>query len=242
MEGTNHHTEISGDAVRFQVRPRMAVLFFAWEFALLAVPIMLLVIPPLETLELDNPLNAHAFAVGLILATLFAAPLLMLLPSNWHRRRYAFTITPAAVEIDPPKPSDGIHWGAMFGGLFKPAAKVIPRASIREVVVRNAIAGSFTHNLALSGLQAPNAAYVGVGAGGIASAVGMATAEQAAAGIRRLFYAIGTGPRLARSYYVVLRAGAAEHVIGGGLDAQGASDLANDTLHILSTLPATSAA
>lgn len=235
MQGDNHQSEPRGDAVHVSVRPDTAFIFYWLEFAFFTgILAFLIVVNELRGGGYaQNPLVLGAIASSIPVAIL----LIMLFPTNWRRRRYAFTVTPASVVIDPARIGDGIHWGAILGSIFRPGPKTIDRTTIREVVVRNAAAGSWSHNMTLGDLATPNRAYLGLGTGGVTAAVSMAAMEEAAAGVRRLRYAMTVGPRMKLSYHVALRTTGGEHVIGGGLDQQGAIDLANDALHILSTLP-----
>lgn len=230
MQGDNHRSERQGDSVRFSVRPESAAIFYVYDWLLW----MVLLTPILMGLVIRGMTDADIMAAAFLAAPL-SVLLILLMPGNRHRRRFAFEVQQGQVLIQRAKPGDGVNPAMLAGFGGEPIA--VPRVQIREVVVRNTIAGRWSHALALGDLNAPNLTYVGVGAGGIAAAIGMAAAENAAAGIRRFRYNMTIGPRLKRSYYVALRVGKTEHVIGGGLDQQGAADLAQDVLNVLTATP-----
>lgn len=230
MRGDNHQSERQGDSVRFTVRPESAAIFYAYDWvlwmALLTTVLMMTVVRGVT--------GAHLSA-AMTLAAPLAVLLILVMPGNRYRRRHHFEVRPDAVVIAPATLEDGLNPAVLAGLKARPVE--VPRAQIREVVVRNTVAGSWSHRLALGDLDSPNRVYAGVGEVGFAMAGGMAAADQVATGVRRLRHGITIGPRVRRAYYVALRLGKAEHVIGGGLDPQGAADLARDVAEVLSAGP-----
>lgn len=222
----NHTTRVDGDGVHFSVRPESTVATYWMTFIVMTVVFFFVGV----MLTGDNE---SLILLDIVIGMLGASLVIFLMPANRLRRRFAFVIRRDAVEIEPAKPSDGINITALASRLNAGTPTIVNRAEIREVVVRNTMAGTWTHSLNVANQNYQPGGYIGIGSGGIALAGAMSSAEHLAAGFRKIVYATTAKPRLAKSFYVALRLGKVEHVIGGGLDEQGAADLASDVLAAL---------